>query len=122
MAGEYHVRVIPESGANDDDVFSLWAELGPSGQVFLAADAPVPPEGESAEYAYPYLTYLPGDANADSYRNLADVVHLLNYLFRDEATPNPMEAGDCDCDGSVDLGDAMHLLNYLFKEGPPPGC
>ena len=63
-----------------------------------------------------------GDANADGIIDLGDVIHLLNYLFKNGPDPIPMEAGDTNCDGLVDLGDVVHLLNYLFKGGPAPAC
>ena len=66
--------------------------------------------------------YLSGDANGDGAVDIADVVYLLNYLFKGENPPAPMESGDVNCDGIVDLADAIYLLNYLFKDGDPPGC
>lgn len=61
-----------------------------------------------------------GDANGDGIIDLADAVHLLNYLFKGGPAPNPLEVGDCNCDDLVDLADVVYLLNYLFKGGPPP--
>jgi hypothetical protein len=70
-----------------------------------------------------FLTiYVRGDANGDGLWDLADAVHILNYLFKGGPAPDPLEAGDANCDGAVDLGDAVHILNYLFKGGPAPGC
>jgi hypothetical protein len=65
---------------------------------------------------------LRGDANGDGLIDLADVIWILNYLFRGGAPPVSLKAGDADCNGSVDLGDAIYLLNYLFRGGPPPSC
>ncbi len=67
-------------------------------------------------------TYLLGDANSDGIIDLADVVFVLNYLYKNGLPPDLMEAADVTCDDLVDLGDAVYLLNYLFKNGPPPGC
>ena len=53
---------------------------------------------------------------------MGDAVYILNYLFKGDAAPDPLDAGDANCDGIVDLGDAIYLLNYLFKDGDPPGC
>jgi hypothetical protein len=61
-----------------------------------------------------------GDANGDGVINVADAIYLLNYLFKGDPPPNPLEAGDADCDGVVNLEDVIYLLNYLFKNGPPP--
>jgi hypothetical protein len=69
------------------------------------------------------ISYIRGDANADGVVNIADVVHVLNYLFADGPEPIPsLDAGDANCDGTVDIADVVHLINYLFDDGPPPGC
>ncbi len=66
--------------------------------------------------------YMRGDANGDWTINVDDAIYILNYLFRGDSAPVPLEAGDADCDGIVQLSDALYLLNYLFRNGPPPGC
>ncbi len=68
------------------------------------------------------VSYLPGDANADGLVDIADVVHLMNYLFTEGSPPSPFEAGDANCDEEVDIADVIYLINYLFGEGSPPGC
>ncbi|MGB7061296.1 MAG: C1 family peptidase [Candidatus Zixiibacteriota bacterium] len=67
-------------------------------------------------------TYLLGDANGDGAVDVGDVVHIVNYLYRNGPDPDPLEGGDCNCDGQIDIGDVVYLVNYLFKNGPPPGC
>jgi hypothetical protein len=67
-----------------------------------------------------YVLY--GDANGDGVIDLADVVHLINYLYRGGVIPDPPEAGDTNCDGTVDIGDVVSLINYLYKNGIAPGC
>jgi len=61
-----------------------------------------------------------GDANADTIINSADVVYLINYLFKGGPPPVPMAAGDVNCDGVINSADVVYLINYLFKGGPPP--
>jgi hypothetical protein len=64
-----------------------------------------------------------GDANGDGLINSADVVYLINYLFKGGPAPVPLEAGDCNGDGIINSADVVYLINYLFKGGPPPsGC
>ena len=65
---------------------------------------------------------LRGDANGDGVINLADVVYLINYLYRSGFAPDPPEAGDTNCDGTVDIGDVVLLINYLYRNGAAPGC
>jgi agmatine deiminase len=65
-----------------------------------------------------------GDANYDEIVDVADVVYLINYLFRNGAEPQPaLCAGDCNNDDIVDVADVVFLINYLFRSGAAPaGC
>jgi agmatine/peptidylarginine deiminase len=64
--------------------------------------------------------YVCGDANQDGEIDIADVVHLINYLFINGPPPQPWEAGDANRDGVVDIADVVYLINYLFIGGPSP--
>ena len=82
---------------------------------------------EGADYeleaGYVAASYVSlGDASTDGLINLGDVVYIINYLFKADVPPCPMEAGDANCDGMVELGDAIYLINYLFRGGPSPTC
>lgn len=66
--------------------------------------------------------WLYGDCNRDEKVNMSDVIYLINYLFRQGAEPNPLQAGDTNCDGKITISDVIYLVNYLFKGGPPPEC
>ena len=66
--------------------------------------------------------FLRGDANGDWVVEAADIVYLINYLFKNGEPPDPLEAGDANCDGSVESADVIFLINYLFREGQEPGC
>ncbi|MFH0931448.1 MAG: dockerin type I repeat-containing protein [Candidatus Zixiibacteriota bacterium] len=61
-----------------------------------------------------------GDANGDRIVTVADVIYLINYLFKGGPEPQPVQAGDANCDGKVNVSDVVYLINYLFKGGPPP--
>jgi hypothetical protein len=69
-----------------------------------------------------YVEFLLGDANGDGVIDGADVVYLLNYLYRGGDPPDPLGAGDANCDAIVDGSDVVYLLNYLYRGGDPPGC
>ena len=66
--------------------------------------------------------YMHGDANADQTIDIADVVFLINYLYKNDDPPTPLEAGDANCDGEVNISDVVYLINYLYKDGDPPPC
>jgi hypothetical protein len=61
-----------------------------------------------------------GDANADGNTTIADVVYIINYLFRSGPEPIPLETGDVDGNNEATITDAVYLVNYLFKSGTPP--
>jgi len=67
-----------------------------------------------------YLQFLCGDVNKDGVINSADVVYLINYLFKGGTAPDPIQTGDVNLDGVVNSADVVYLINYLFKGGPPP--
>lgn len=71
-------------------------------------------------FSFEASTYLSGDANGDQLLDLADVVFLINYLYKSGTAPSPLQAGDASCDGKIDLADVVYVINYLFKEGPHP--
>jgi len=79
-------------------------------------------DGEWAYCSFGVVLSGRGDCNADGVIDIADAIHLINYLFIDGPAPDPLAAGDANCDGKVDIADVVYLANYLFMEGPPPGC
>lgn len=58
--------------------------------------------------------YIIGNANGDYVINVADVVFIINYLFRDGPVPCPFHSGDVNCDGVIDSSDIICLINHLF--------
>ncbi|NIM98790.1 MAG: hypothetical protein GTO24_12130 [candidate division Zixibacteria bacterium] len=91
-----------------------------SGNVYVAGTS----WGDGTEEDYVVIKYrqpfIPGDANGDMLVDPADVVYLINYLFRAGLPPYRPEAGDANCDGQVAPDDVVYLINYLFRGGPPP--
>jgi len=61
-----------------------------------------------------------GDVNHDGEITIADVVFLINYLYKGGPAPDPLEMGDTNCDEVIDVADVVYLTNYLFQDGPPP--
>ncbi|KPL03691.1 MAG: hypothetical protein AMJ73_05695 [candidate division Zixibacteria bacterium SM1_73] len=100
IAFDYHYSYKPDLGVSN------WGE---SNYVFRNI-APVP--------------YVWGDANGDDVVNSADVVFLINYLFKGGPPPIPLPSGDPNNDCVINSADVVYLINYLFKGGPAPqqGC
>jgi hypothetical protein len=80
----------------------------------------------SPQYTLPYCATIElsdrGDATGDGVINIADVMYMINYLYRSGPYPASFEAGDANCDGDHGILDIVFLINYLYKGGPPPGC
>ena len=66
---------------------------------------------------YPFTC---GDASGDDAVNLADAVHVINYVFKGGPAPDPLCLGDANGDEAVNLADAVYLINYIFKGGTAP--
>ncbi len=67
------------------------------------------------------VQFLRGDANASGDLTAADVVYLVNTVFK--AGPNPVPvaaAGDVNCSGGMSSSDIIYLVNRVFKGGPAP--
>jgi hypothetical protein len=76
-------------------------------------------------YVDGHITFGPncihGDANSSGDITGADIVFLVNFVFK--AGPSPGcngLAGDCDCNGVVNSSDIVYLVNYVYKSGPAP--
>ena len=69
-----------------------------------------------------FYVYVCGNCNWDSLGQItvADVVYLINYLFKGGPAPVLLKAGEVNCDAKVTVADAVYLINYLFKGGPKP--
>ena len=63
-----------------------------------------------------------GDCNGDEKVDVADVVHLINYLFHGTSAPDPLYKADANCDEKVNVVDVVRLINYLFSETSVPTC
>jgi len=83
-------------------------------------NSPLDPDSTISDMGAFYYHYLRGDANGNYTLSLADIVYLINYLFKFGPAPEPIQSGDANCDGKVSLGDIVYLINYLFKFGPEP--
>lgn len=81
-----------------------------------------------------YMTYEPrfydgnivmnpvirGDADYTLSINVADLVYLVNNLFKTGPDPVSIQAGDANSDLVILVSDLTYLVDYLFRGGPPP--
>lgn len=62
-----------------------------------------------------------GDLNGSETITLADIILLVNYVFKGGPAPQPhVKMGDADCSQMITSGDIIHLVNYQGKGGPAP--
>ena len=62
-----------------------------------------------------------GDVNDNGTITSADIIYLVNFVFKGDATPLPCEAnGDVNCNGSVTSADIIYLVNFVFKGDAAP--
>jgi hypothetical protein len=64
---------------------------------------------------------LTGDVNLSGTMSSADIIYLVNFIFKSQDPPLPCVAvGDANCSGSITAGDIICLVNYVFKGGAAP--
>jgi hypothetical protein len=63
-----------------------------------------------------------GDINGDAKKNAADIILLVNYVFKSGPPPTPVEQGDTECLGGITSADIIYLVNFVFKSSTPPVC
>jgi hypothetical protein len=62
-----------------------------------------------------------GDLDLNGLLQSADIIKMVNYVFKSGAVPTPCEGiGDANCDGAVQSADIIRLVNYVFKGGVSP--
>lgn len=79
------------------------------------------PVFEKKTFIISNLPYSQADPNYDGKTDIADVVYLVNYIFRSGPPPCIIKSGDASCDGEVNVIDIVYLVRYIFKNGPAPG-
>ena len=62
-----------------------------------------------------FTDVISGDTNSDGIADVADLIYLINYLYRWDKPPSPLSLGDFYQDGEVNLADVLALINFLFR-------
>jgi len=124
-AGEYRIRIIREEGTADSAKYTLSIRINGNQQLIPddhsnASVSSIGPEGASIEYSYSVATTLPGDCGANGSTTSADVILLVNHVFKGGPECQIPEHGDIDCSGVITSSDIIRLVNFVFKGGAPP--
>jgi len=64
---------------------------------------------------------ITGDADTSGTITSADIIYLVNYVFKAGPAPLPIaESGDVNCSTTVTSADVIFLVGHVFKAGPEP--
>ncbi len=101
---------------NNDDISFYWNsyslnELGPSDSTW--SDGSI----KNVNIEFPFVC---GDVNLNKAINAADLIFLVNHVFKGGPPPFNNDLGDVNNDGRITSGDIIYLVNFIFKSGPPP--
>lgn len=66
--------------------------------------------------------WMCGDVDDNGLINLLDVIHLIDFKFKDGPAPMHDAACDVDNNGEINLLDIIYLIDFKFKNGPAPDC
>lgn len=67
------------------------------------------------------LVVTTGDVNVSGSITSADIIVLVNFVFKGGPDPEPCPAaGDVNCSGGVTSADIITLVNFVFKGGAAP--
>jgi len=70
---------------------------------------------------YGCLIVTAGDVNESGNLTSADIIALVNFVFKAGDPLQPCEAnGDVNCSGSVTSADIIYMVNHVFKGQDPP--
>jgi len=101
---------------------SYWSDVGTASSYVNYTDKDVAVRARlkfSATFICPVAKT--GDVNIDGAYTSADIISLVNFVFKSGAAPLPCQAsGDVNCSSSVTSADIIHLVNHVFKGGPAP--
>jgi len=65
--------------------------------------------------------YMGGDCDESGDRTSADIIYLVNYVFKGSVDPLPCVAmGDVNCDQAITSSDLIVMVNHVFKGMAPP--
>jgi len=74
--------------------------------------------GDGPGFAAVYEPYPPGDVNLSRTVEAADIIFLVNYIFKGAAAPQFLTLGDVNRSCTISASDVIALVNFVFKSGP----
>jgi hypothetical protein len=125
LVGNYVTKLIPEPNPPSNVSFTLTTRINGNQQLVPDdyRDASVSAVGTPevpATMTYITTTTLAGDCNADETWTSADIIRMVNYIFK--GGPDCVVSGhaDVNCNGTDTSADLILMVNFVFKGGPHP--
>jgi hypothetical protein len=100
--------VFTPDGTQQDSIYAV---------TFVASDGLL---SNSVTVTYFVYDFVRGDVNGSGEISSADIIYLVNFVFKAGIPPQPVAAGDVNKDGFINASDVIYLVNFVFKGGPPP--
>lgn len=119
----------PESGGSHNSLIaaqpnttSLPADTYQATILVHSNDATNSPQGLAVTYVLSdCVVAQSGDVNVSGSITTADVIYMVNYVYKSGIEPQPCAAsGDVNCSGTTTSSDIIYLVNHAFKSGPLP--
>jgi len=79
--------------------------------------------GETVDLTTPAIVtyFVCGDVNEDGIVTSADIIYLVNHVFKGGPAPQPVPAsGDVNESGTLTSADIIYLVGFVFKSGASP--
>jgi hypothetical protein len=125
IVGTYVTKLIPEPSPPSNVSFTLSVRINGNQQIVPEGyqDQSVSSVGTPqvpAEVTYVTTATLAGDCNADQVWTSADIIRMVNYIFK--GGPNCVVIGhaDVNCNGTDTSADIILMVNFVFKSGVSP--
>ncbi len=110
------LTVVSQGGG----VYSAGVASGPAVEVDTIT-AHIEGGGETVAVSQIVYYFLCGDVNESGTHTSADIIHLVNHIFKGGPAPLPVPmSGDVNRSGNLTSADIIALVNYVFKSGTPP--
>jgi hypothetical protein len=104
------IIVAGKTGSSDFPLQNPWLQQYAGGSS----------DGFVARFDYDNDPSLCGDYDGSSGVDIADVVHLIQFIFTHGSPLLDGRSGDVDCDGGPTIADAVYMISYVFTHGAPP--
>ncbi|MEE9442183.1 MAG: FG-GAP-like repeat-containing protein [candidate division Zixibacteria bacterium] len=120
MVARMFMTIYPDAEEQVSVIDTLFFPPGGEFSLFDPTSAQIVPEFIKSNI---FISLNPeGDADGSGTINVGDAVYLVNYCFKGQRPPIPIQAGDANTDENVNVGDVVYLINYIFRHGPPPNA